>query len=97
MEEYHLQILTNGPRSFDTVENDLKAYVESKGKTWPTSYTLFEHEKPEGTLGVGKIVSFVQNHIVLIIIVGIGIVALILWIIFLILRGLFRLIFGRGK
>ena len=97
MEEYHLQILTNGPRSFDTVENDLKAYVESKGKTWPTSYTLFEHEKPEGTLGVGKIVSFVQNHIVLIIIVGIVIVALILWIIFLILRGLFRLIFGRGK
>ena len=97
LEDYHLQILTNGPRSFDIVENDLKTYVESKGKTWPTNYTFFEHEKPEGTMGVGKIVSFIQNHLVLIIIVGIVILILILWIIFLILRGLFRLIFGKGK
>lgn len=97
MEEYHLQILTNGPRSFDTVENDLKAYVESKGKTWPAKYTLFKHEKPEGTVGVGKVFDFVQKHIVLIIIVGIVILLLLLWVVFLILRGLFRLIFGGGK
>ena len=48
-------------------------------------------------MGVGKIVTFIQNHLVLIIIVGIVILILILWIIFLILRGLFRLIFGKGK
>ena len=45
LEEYHLQLLTNGPRQFEIVEQDLKAYVESKGKTLPDEVKMFEDEK----------------------------------------------------
>lgn len=44
LEEYHLQILTNGPRQFEIVEQDLKEYVESKGATLPDEVEMFADE-----------------------------------------------------
>jgi hypothetical protein len=43
-EEYHLQLLKNGPRQFELVEQDVRAYVESKGKTLPDDAVLFANE-----------------------------------------------------
>jgi hypothetical protein len=40
-EEFHYQILNNGPRQFELVEEDLAAYVASKGKELPQEYTFF--------------------------------------------------------
>ncbi|MBR4023675.1 MAG: DUF885 domain-containing protein [Firmicutes bacterium] len=49
-EEYHEVLLRNGPRPFSMVEEDLKAYVESKGKTLPDDFVFFaidqNKEKP---------------------------------------------------
>ena len=43
-EEYHLQLLTNGQRQFELVEQDVRAYVESKGKTLPDDTDMFADE-----------------------------------------------------
>ena len=40
-EEFHTVILTYGPRSFELVEQDMAAYVESKGCTLPDTAVLF--------------------------------------------------------
>ena len=49
-EEYHEVLLKNGPRPFSMVEEDLRAYVESKGKTLPEDFVFFatdqNKEKP---------------------------------------------------
>jgi len=97
LEEYHLQILTNGPRNFKIVENDLKKYVESKGKTLPDEFTMFEHEHKEGIGGVNSILSFVDKYKVPILIGIVVVVVLILVLLFFIIRGIFRLIFGTKK
>ena len=47
LEDFHLQILTNGPRPFQLVEEDLKNYVEAKGHKWPSTFTLFASERTE--------------------------------------------------
>lgn len=44
-EEFHLQLLTNGPRQFELVEQDVSAYVESKGGTLPDQSVMFADEK----------------------------------------------------
>ena len=97
LEDYHLQILTNGPRNFNIVETDLKKYVESKGKVWPTEFTIFKHERPEGMIGIGGVVNFVYQHRVAFIIGAIVAVILILLLLFFIIRGIIRLIFGKKK
>ena len=97
LEEYHLQLLTNGPRNFNLVENDLKKYVESKGKVWPTEFTIFKHERPEGMIGIGGVVNFVYQHRVAFIIGAIVVVILILLLLFFIIRGIIRLILGKKK
>ncbi|MBQ6388395.1 MAG: DUF885 domain-containing protein [Mogibacterium sp.] len=43
-EEYHRQILENGPRQFGLVEEDLRAYVESKGGQWPENFSFFAND-----------------------------------------------------
>ena len=97
MEEYHYQILNNGPRSFDIVENDLKAYVEGKGKTLPEDFTFFNSERTEGMLSIGGTINTAYKYRY-VIIAGIVIVAiLILVVIFLILRAIFRAIFEKRK
>ena len=97
LEEYHLQILTNGPRNFDIVENDLEKYVESKGTTLPEEYTIFTHGRVEGIDESGGVVNFIYKHRVAFIIGAIVVVILILVLLFLIIRGIFRLIFGKKK
>ena len=53
LEEFHYQVLNNGPRPFGMVEDDLKAYVESKGGTMKDDFVFFEHERtPE--MGPGE-------------------------------------------
>ena len=97
MEDYHLQLLTNGPRSFDTVEEDLKRYVEGKGAELPEEYTFFESERSEGMTSMSGIFSFIEKHQAAI---GIGILVvglLILVLVFLLLRAIFRALFGRRK
>mgnify|MGYP003301522562 CR=1 FL=1 len=44
LEEYHEVLLRNGPRPFSMVEEDLRNYVESKGKTLPDEFVFFETE-----------------------------------------------------
>jgi hypothetical protein len=89
MEDYHLQLLTNGPRSFDLIESDLKTYVESQGCVWPEDYTFFASEKTEADESghyppdpTSKMpVSFFDGYGVLIIICAIiaaGVIALII-------------------
>lgn len=51
-EEFHLQLLKNGARQFELVEQDLKAYVESKGGTLPDEVIMFADE-PEVEPGSG--------------------------------------------
>jgi len=97
LEDYHLQILTNGPRNFNIVETDLKKYVESKGKVWPSQYTLFEHERPEGMVGIGGIVNFIYQHRTAFLIGAIVVVLLVLLLLFFLIRGILRLIFGKKK
>ncbi len=46
-EEFHEVLLTYGPRPFELVEEDLKAYVEAKGKSLPDRFTFFGSELPE--------------------------------------------------
>lgn len=97
MEDYHLQLLTNGPRSFDTVEEDLKRYVEGKGAELPEEYTFFESERSEGMTSMSGILGFIEKHQAAI---GIGILVvglLILVLVFLLLRAIFRALFGRRK
>ncbi len=50
--EFHRVILTYGPRPFKVVEDDLKKYVESKGKTLPDDFVFFasEHNKSKPLL-----------------------------------------------
>ena len=47
-EEFHLQLLTNGPRPFQVVEEDLKDYVKSKGHRWNDKFIFFASERIEG-------------------------------------------------
>ncbi|MBR2539501.1 MAG: DUF885 domain-containing protein [Mogibacterium sp.] len=44
LEEFHLQLLTNGSRPFDMVEKDVREYVESKGHELPGEVKLFAGE-----------------------------------------------------
>lgn len=50
LEDFHLQILKYGPRSFEIVESDLQKYVEGKGAEFVEDFTLFEHSVTEGTV-----------------------------------------------
>ncbi len=45
LEEFHRVVLENGSRSLDLVEEDLRAYVGSKGKEFPADFTFFASEK----------------------------------------------------
>ncbi len=49
-EEFHEVLLTYGPRPFELVEEDLEAYVESKGERLPDDFTFFGSELPEKTI-----------------------------------------------
>ncbi len=97
MEEYHLQILTNGPRSFGIVEEDLTRYVEGKGKTMPKDFTFLKSERTEDMTNLGSTVSFVQKNSKLIIAAVVVIVLLILVLFILLVRAIIRLIFGRKR
>ena len=97
MEEYHLQILTNGPRSFDIVEQDLVKYVESKGKTMPEEFTFFASERTEDMTSIGDTMAFVQKNSKWILAAVAVIAILILILLFLLIRGIFRLITGKGR
>lgn len=46
-EEFHEVLLKYGPRPFELVEEDLKAYVESKGEKLSDDFTFFGSEYPE--------------------------------------------------
>lgn len=43
-EEYHEVLLKYGPRPFSMVEDDIRAYVESKGKSLPEDFVFFASE-----------------------------------------------------
>lgn len=49
-EKFHEVLLTYGPRPFELVEEDLEAYVESKGERLPDDFTFFGSELPEKTI-----------------------------------------------
>ena len=49
-EEFHEVLLTYGPRPLELVEEDLEAYVESKGERLPDDFTFFGSELPEKTI-----------------------------------------------
>ena len=53
LEEFHYQLLNKGPRPFRMVEDDLKAYTESKGYKLEDDFIFLEHERtPE--MGPGE-------------------------------------------
>ena len=80
LEDYHLQILLNGPRPFDIVESDLQKYVEAKGASLPEEYTFFGSES-EG-VEPDRLYAWVTEHIGMILI---GILVLFLLFIILII------------
>ena len=96
LEDYHYQVLNHGPRPFYILEEDLEKYTESKGKELKSGVKLFEASKLESVdQGAGDAVKFISEHIGLILIIG-GIVLIgILVGLFFLIRGFFRLIFGK--
>ena len=96
LEDYHYQVLNHGPRPFYILEEDLEKYTESKGKELKSGVKLFEASKLESVdQGAGDVVNFISRHIGLILIIG-GIVLIgILVGLFFLIRGFFRLIFGK--
>ena len=51
-EEFHYQILNHGPRQFELVEEDLAAYVASKGKELPDDFTFFSSDMSKAGGGI---------------------------------------------
>jgi uncharacterized protein (DUF885 family) len=92
LEDFHLQLLKNGPRSFDILEDDLKKYVASKGKTMPDKFEFFASERPDGMISVNVIISFIQQHPKTALAIGIGILLILLLILYLIIRGVIRIV-----
>ena len=95
LEEFHLQLLTNGPRSFDIVEQDLEKYVESKGSKLPEKFTFFAHENSESTNPVGTILQYGSSHLKELILIGVGGFIVVLALMFVICHAILRLIFGK--
>ena len=95
LEDFHLQILTNGPRPFEVVESDLQKYVEGKGQTFVKDFKLFELSATENSMG--SIVSFVSKHIMLIIGALILLAVLVLWLLFKLIRWIIRKITGKSN
>ena len=95
LEDFHLQILTNGPRPFEVVESDLQKYVEGKGQTFVKDFKLFELSATENSMG--SIVSFVSKHIMLIIGALILLAVLVLWLLFKLIRWIIRKITGKNN
>lgn len=93
LEDFHLQILTNGPRPFEVVESDLQKYVEGKGQTFVKDFKLFELSATENT--IGSIVSFVSRHLPVIIAAAVLLGILVLWLLFKLIRWIIRKITGR--
>lgn len=48
--EFHEVMLKYGPRQFELVEEDLKDYVESKGKSLPDDFTFFGSSYPKKSI-----------------------------------------------
>ncbi|MBQ9328506.1 MAG: DUF885 family protein [Solobacterium sp.] len=82
-EEFHLQLLTNGPRPFEVVEADLEAYVASKGAELPSDFTFFAGITPSGYRSEALKALWQQYKGVFIIaaLVFIGLIALIIFFI----------------
>jgi len=98
LEQFHLTLLTNGPRPFNLVEKDVAAYVESKGKTLPKDFTFMAHEvDTSSTSGLGSAVSFATQHPFVVLGIALLIFLLIIVITILIIRALIRLITGKKK
>ena len=93
LEEFHLQILKYGLRSFETVESDLQKYVESKGAEFRKDFTLFEFSATEeSTSGLFNMLS--RNMWIAFVVLGL-VIALVIGLLFLIIRGIIRLIKGK--
>ncbi len=97
LEEFHLTVLTNGPRPFESVESDLAKYVESKGKKLPEKFTFFSEKAGSASAIAGKMLLFVTTHLKEVMIAAVIVVILLLVVLVLILRALFKWLFGRKK
>lgn len=80
LEEFHYQILNNGPRPFDLVEDDLKAYVESKGASMKDDFTFLEHERtPEmGPASTEKSLTSVLIPVIAVLIIVIAVLVFLI-------------------
>ena len=80
-EEFHLKVLENGPRSLDIVEEDLKEYVKTKGKEFPSEFTFFASEKaPEEQQGENPEKGSIIPLAAVVIVLGVVILAILLFV-----------------
>jgi len=95
LEEFHLQILRHGQRFFEIVESDLQKYVESKGAEFRKDFTLFEYSATEDS--TNGLVGFITSHMwILLVAAGLAVI-LGIGLLFLIIRGIIRMIRGRKQ
>jgi hypothetical protein len=96
-EEFHLQLLTNGPRPFEVVENDIRTYVESKGKKYPDTFKFLESERTPAMKKMGSIIMYISQHPTQVLMIAAAIVIIGIILVVLLIVFLFKLIFGRKK
>lgn len=67
-EEYHEVLLRNGPRPFSLVEDDIRAYVESKGETLPDDFVFFASDQmADESLLSGSLIRFLAGLAVILV------------------------------
>lgn len=93
LEEFHLQILKNGMRSFEIVESDLQKYVEGKGREFMKDFTLFTYSATEES--TAGIVDFIASHFWILIVVVLVLIILALVLLFFLIRFIYRKITGK--
>ena len=84
--DFHRQLLENGPRPFEVIEDDLARYCESKGATLTKEFTLFSTEKAE--INENSTFYKVMKYLPFILI---AVAIIVILILFFLIRGIIRL------
>lgn len=82
--DFHTVLLTNGPRPFDLVEQDVNRFIESQGREVPTTYSAFHYDQEQ--LGDAEIPGTVMSNYlkkgaIILAVLLLGLIALIVFLV----------------